>query len=595
MKRSVEYNERAGVISALRRLFVHVSRRRRLQLIGLGALMLVGALAELVTLGAVVPFLAVLADPGRVADYPLVQQVMGRFRWQDSSDLLLPLTILFALIVLCASAVRLILFWATNRYVYGLGHDFGVEFYRRTIYQQYQFHVSRNTSQIIAGISKVEAVASGVLYPLMQGAVAVALSTAILAMLFAIDATVAAAATVAFGLTYALVSRLTRRRLKWNSRVIAEAQTARIQAMQEGLGGIRDILLDGSQPVHLHRFRLEDAGFRRAQVANNLISMSPKYSIEGAGVGVIAALAYAAALREGGLMSALPVLGAFALGAQRMLPLLQVIYMGWAKTTGNEQTIIDVVRLLEQPIPRGALLRPAPEAMSFERELRLKDVSFRYHDEGPWILRDVNLCVDRGKRIGFVGMTGAGKTTLLDIIMGLLVPTSGNLFVDGEPITDDNLRNWQSKVAHVPQSIYLADATVADNIAFGVGSDSIDREEVRRAARRAQIADFIESKPEGYDSLVGERGVRLSGGQRQRIALARALYRRAEVLVLDEATSALDSQTEAAVMAALDALGDEVTVLIIAHRLTTLDGCDATVRVDDGNVTLTNKVVAKVE
>lgn len=584
MSVSIRSSEAVRPIGALRRLFSHLSPRRRVQLVGLSALMLLGALAELVTLGAVVPFLALLADPGRAAEYPVFQRAVNTLGWQDPNELLLPVTVLFALVVLCATAVRLVLLWATNRYVYGLGHDFGMEVYRRTLYQPYRFHVSRNTSQIIAGISKVQAVASGVLSPLLQGAVAVVLAGAILGMLFVIDALVAAAATLSFGVTYAFVTRVTRRRLRWNSGVIARAQSTRVQEMQEGLGGIRDILLDGSQPVHVRRFHQVDAAFREAQVANNLIGMSPKYLIEGMGIAIIAALAYATTLREGGLLAALPVLGALALGAQRLMPLLQAIYIGWAKTTGSEQTILDVVELIEQPIPPGALLPPAPERVPFDRELRLRDVAFRYQDDGPWILHGVDLRIGQGTRVGFVGPTGAGKSTLLDIIMGLLQPNSGALLVDGVQITEENRRNWQAKIAHVPQSIYLSDATMAENIAFGVEQEAIDMERVRLAARRAQISSFIESKPDAYASMVGERGVRLSGGQRQRIGLARALYRRAELLVLDEATSALDSETESAVMTAIAGLGDEITVLIIAHRLTTLRGCDMTVRIDHGKV-----------
>jgi ATP-binding cassette subfamily B protein len=222
------------------------------------------------------------------------------------------------------------------------------------------------------------------------------------------------------------------------------------------------------------------------------------------------------------------------------------------------------------------------EPLRFEREIECRGLGFRHRPDRPWALQGLNLLIAKGSRVGFIGTTGSGKSTLLDLLMGLLPPTEGQLRVDGQPITAANAGRWQRRIAHVPQSIYLSDASIAQNIAFGVPQQQIDMARVRQAAEQAQMAQTVNGWPQGYDTLVGERGVRLSGGQRQRIGIARALYKQADVLVFDEATSALDSATESAVMAAIDALGRELTILIVAHRISTLSGCDEIVELKAG-------------
>jgi ATP-binding cassette subfamily B protein len=305
--------------------------------------------------------------------------------------------------------------------------------------------------------------------------------------------------------------------------------------------------------------------------------------MEALGMVMIAALAYALSQRPGGIASAVPVLGALALGAQRLLPALQQAYSAWQSIAGNRDSLADVIDLLDQDVP-AELLQPAPPPLPFRDEIRFDGVRFRYNLATPWVLDGLTLRIAKGSRIGFVGSTGSGKSTTLDLLMGLLTPTEGSISVDGVVLDEASVRAWQQSIAHVPQSIYLADASLAENIAFGVPAAGIDRERVRRAARQAQIQEFIESGPEGYDAQVGERGVRLSGGQRQRIGIARALYKNASVLVFDEATSALDNATEQSVMATIDSLDRGLTILLIAHRLTTVRHCDQIVLLEHGQV-----------
>jgi ABC-type multidrug transport system fused ATPase/permease subunit len=287
--------------------------------------------------------------------------------------------------------------------------------------------------------------------------------------------------------------------------------------------------------------------------------------------------------RPGGLAGALPVLRALALGAQRLLPLMQLIYTGRTQLVGNRQVLQEVLDLLEAPIPEEYLPDTPREPVPFEKSIALKNVWFAYDSATP-VLRNLNFTIRKGAKVGFIGKTGSGKSTTIDLIMGLLEPTKGSVQIDGKALNARTRRGWQQQIAHVPQAIFLSDSSIAENIAFGVDREKVDMDRVREAARKAALAVFSEAMPQQYDTAVGERGVRLSGGQRQRIGIARALYKRASVLVFDEATSALDNQTESAVMEAIAALGRDLTVILIAHRLSTVAVCDEVIRLEAGEV-----------
>jgi ATP-binding cassette subfamily B protein len=547
-------------------------------------LMLISAFAEVVSLGAVLPFLGILVAPEHVFGQPIVADVALAWGITSADQLVLPLTFTFATAALLAGAIRILLLWVSTRLAFTSGADLGIEVYRRTLYQSYRVHVARNSSEVISGItSKVNSVVSLVLLPLLTLVSSTVILVVIMVALLAIDPMVASMAAVGFGASYALIAWMSRRRLHRNSQRITYEQTRVIKALQEGLGGIRDVLLDGTQPVYCDIYRDADYRLRRAQGNNYFIGGSPRPAIEALGMVLIAALAYALSRQVGGIATALPVLGALALGAQRLLPALQQIYNAWASIAGSHASLADTVGLLDQPLP-AELLQPAPTPLLFQDAIRFNAVRLRYTSDGPWVLDGLHLTIPKGTRVGLVGSTGSGKSTTLDLLMGLLVPTEGEILVDGQPIIGNRVRAWQQTIAHVPQSIYLADATMAENIAFGVPLDTIDLDRVQQAARQAQIADFIEGSPGGYQAYVGERGIRLSGGQRQRIGIARALYKQASVLVFDEATSALDNATEQSVMDAIEGLSNDLTILLIAHRLTTVRRCDTIFELEHGRV-----------
>ncbi|TGR27583.1 ABC transporter ATP-binding protein [Mesorhizobium sp. M8A.F.Ca.ET.202.01.1.1] len=543
--------------------------------------MMFGALAEAATLGALLPFLARIANPEAVGGQSFLARQLAGFRLTSSSDSLLDLTILFSVVAIIAGAVRIFLAWATNSYVFSLGHEVGVKVYDQVLRQPYSYHVSRNSSSVLAALRQVQAITAGVMLPLLQSISGIIIGVFIVAALFALSSFITFVIFAGLGAVYLAVSLVIRKHLKKNAQIIASAQAEGIRSVQEGLGGIRDVIINDTQPYFLLRYTELDLRLQRANAMNALAAGAPRFAIEAAGMVIIAALAYFLITRSNDAGQVLPILGTFVLGAQRLLPSMQLVYGNWALILSNLAGAEVVLQALEAPLgPEWN--QPPPKRLPFDRAIMLKDVSFRYASDQAPILERFNLTISKGSKVGFIGKTGSGKSTTVDLIMGLLEPTGGVIEIDGQRLDGTTRRAWQRQIAHVPQSIFLADASIADNIAFGIDPANIDRDRVRNAAQQAALADFIESLPQGYETRVGERGVRLSGGQRQRIGIARALYRQASVLVFDEATSALDTETEAAVMEAIRELPAGLTVLIIAHRLTTVENCDEIVTLENG-------------
>jgi ABC-type multidrug transport system fused ATPase/permease subunit len=533
--------------------------------------MVAGSIAELVTIGAVFPFLALLTgrSAGGWAHLPLPRI--------SSAATAAGVLIAAALI---AAVVRLGLLWITQRMVAGFAHDIARSMFARMLRQPYADYVRRNSSEAIAAMEKVRDVAGQVLHPIMQGATATVMALCIGLFLFLLSPGAAAGAGVSLAIVYLAISRITRDRLHANSRILSANATERVKIVQEALGGFRDIILDRSQPVFEDAFAAADARFRRALSANAMVAQGPRFAVEAAGIVAIALVALWMSA-AGGIVAAIPVLGALALGSQRLLPLLQQAYLGWSATLSNRQALADIaamlnVRTLEEA-PAGTAKLP------FRDSLALCGVSFAYEGGAP-VLQGADLVIARASRTGIVGPTGSGKSTLLDLIMGLLEPSSGEIRVDGRALDGATRPLWQAQIAHVPQSIFLLDDTIAANIAFGVRPGAIDMDRVRACAEAAHAGGFIGALAKGYETPVGERGIRLSGGQRQRIGIARALYKGAAVLILDEATSALDDATESAVIDSIMALGNDITLLMIAHRRSTVAGCDRIVRVEAGHV-----------
>jgi ABC-type multidrug transport system fused ATPase/permease subunit len=569
-------------------LYGYLSRQRRRHLYVLLALMLFGAIAELATLGSLLPFLSLLAGVTQPARIPSLAQLFATLGATTPREQISVAALLFGAIALVAGTIRLWLNWSTQMFIGLLGHELSSEVQRRTLMQPYTFHLTHNSSEAVAAMEQVQSLVVHVLLQLIYAAAAAFIALVIIGALIYVDPFTATIAAAAFAVLYLLVSAAARARLARNSEAIRTTYEERVRIVQESVGGIRDVIVDGAQRLYLDAFAKVSRRYAIASATTAFIAAAPRFIIEAAGVSIIALVAVLIADRHGGLALALPLLGAIALGAQRLLPLLQQVYHGWASISGHRSLLSEVLELLRLPMPLEGVKESSVEPLPLQRRISIERVSFTYPGSRMVVVEDVNLDIPRGLILGLIGKTGSGKSTLADLIMGLIVPTEGHIMVDGVPLTGEMRPRWQRGIAHVPQSIFLADASIERNIALSVAVEHIDEDRVRFAATTAQLHDFVASLPEGYHTQIGERGIRLSGGQRQRLGIARAIYKQASVLILDEATSALDDVTEAAVMKALAALGDEGrTIIVIAHRLSTVARCGLLVRLEHGRVAAT--------
>jgi len=571
---------KSNILKDVYALTKFASPRRRIQFCMLLILVVLASASEIFSIGAVIPFLGVITDPDKIFQTPFFQPVIELMGLSEPQQLLFPVTVGFCIAVLIAATLRLLMLWVITRLSFAFGADISVGIYRSTLYQPYEVHCARNSSEVISGIiSKCSTVIYGVVIPVLTLIGSIVMMIAILVFIIMLDPRVAFAAFGGFGLIYSVIVVSTRKRIARDSQRVAVETNRVLKALQEGLGGIRDVLIDGTQSQYCDTFRASDLPLRRAQGNNLFIAQAPRYVMEGLGMLLIAIIAYVFARSSSSFSGAIPLLGALALGAQRALPILQLSYNSWVNIVASHFTLQDTLELLDQPVPVYALEEnPAP--MLFEENLHIKGLEFRYTQETPYLFKNFNLVISKGSRVGFIGTTGSGKSTLLDIIMGLLQPDKGGIVIDNTPITSLNKRAWQACIAHVPQFIFLADSTIEENIAFGIPENLIDKDRVRMSAKQAQISSFIDGLPNQYRTRVGEQGFLLSGGQRQRIGIARAIYKKASVIIFDEATSALDMSTENQVMEAVKFLSKDITVLIVTHRLSSLEGCAQIIDLD---------------
>jgi ABC-type multidrug transport system fused ATPase/permease subunit len=560
-----------------------ISRKRKFQFVLTLISIVINSLFEIISLAAVVPFLSVLSSPQTFMESSSVRRFAPMLGVNDSADAVALVCVAFATITVISAAVRTITVIVNSKFTLALGADLSRTVFERTLQQPYSSHAKQNSAAVIANVTQnVSAFVNGILNPSVQFLTSSLTVAGILTTLFIINWWVALTTSVVFGGAYFAIVRMNRSRYKRNSLSVVAAQDDIVKALQEGLGAIRDVIIDGNQEFYVRTYSVADRRARNAQNDSHIRSAMPKYILEAIGMLMICTVAFVLSKGESKLLGAVPVLGALAMGAQRLLPAMQIAFAAYSAIAGNIyglDRIVDVLSSEQAPKPSLELA-----ACGVAAQVNFDKVEFSYASDAHQVLQQVSFSIHSGERIGVIGATGSGKSTTMDLLLGLLQPTSGQILIDGEPLVGDKVFAWQKSLSHVPQVIYLADASIAENIAFGLPKEKIDMEQVHKAARLAQIADHIETLEAGYDTFVGERGIRLSGGQRQRIGIARALYKNATVLVFDEATSALDDETEAELMKAIDGLSKDLTVIMIAHRLSTVRRCDKILKLHKGKV-----------
>jgi len=505
----------------------------------------------------------------------------------NDGQLLLVAGIFAIAMLVLSSGVSLTAEFVRNRYAYGFAHWLRVGLLRKIAMRPYGVFLNENSAVTIKKVGMDVVVFTGsVFLPLLDIFARVVTVVFLLAALFLVQPEIAAGAAVLFFLFYSAVFRLLGQWRRRASQGLDQAQTGMFTHLQHLLGGIKAAKVHRAEEFLAGQFSRHSARQSRLMSYALLVANTPRYLIEPIAFGALVAVVLVYAARGMDFISLLPNLGVMALAGYRMMPMFQLIYgqlsqlSTWRHTMDEVYDELNAVErmLVERSSAGGDLLdRPAP--LAWRREIRLEGLSFRYPGGQRAVLHDLNLVVPKNGSLGIVGETGSGKSTLVDLILGLHEPTAGRIVVDGVPLGPGNRRAWWGIIGYVPQEIFLIDDTITANIAFGVPAKEVDEGAVRAAAEAAQILSFVDKElPKGFGTVVGERGVRLSGGQRQRIGLARALYHRPELLILDEATSALDNATEAEVMRAIEKLRGKITLIIVAHRLSTIEGCQKRIK-----------------
>lgn len=565
-------------------LWHHLNHKQKIGFIKLIFLSVFVSFFDVVSISAVVPFITVVVSPDTLFKNETLQTYFILIGVHDSSQLLLYVILLFGLSAVAAGAMRTFLLWATTKYALETCAKLSSDVYIKTLFQPYHIHIGRNTSKVINGVfNQINSVIYEIILPLAILVCSIIISTIILLALIALEPIVAPLIFITFGSIYWLISIFTKKIMSTNSITLARESTKLIKTVQEGLGSIRDIIIDGNQMTYWKIYQDSNLPLRKVQASIVFISNCPRFVIESLGMVLIAALSFflIQSDREGPTL-ALSLIGAIALGAQRLLPLFQQSYASWNSIRGGQDMLRDILDLLSQRI--NQVSNTPAEVINFTTAIKMENICFKYESPGPLILKNINMVIPRGARIGIVGKTGSGKSTLVDLLMGLIPPTSGSFVVDKAEITCMNIQSWQRHISHVPQTIYLSDASIKENIAFGVPIESIDINRVKYAAKQAELSLFIESLSDGYNTNVGERGVRFSGGQRQRIGIARALYKDADVIIFDEATNALDHQTEEDILDTINNLSIHHTIFIITHRVSTLKKCTKVFEINNGEI-----------
>jgi ATP-binding cassette, subfamily B, bacterial PglK len=576
-----EKNKTINPIHQIVRLWKFFTPKRKRSFFYLIIFMIAASIAELVSIGSVLPFLAVLTNPESVASLPYVGDF---FNFEDPDKLILTVTIIFASAVIISGFIRLLLLRRLTNLSFTTGSEIATLAYSKAIQRSYSDHVQSNSSELISTITnKTHSTIFTTLIPVLTIISSTFIISIILAALIFFNPLIAIVSISCISFIYIIISIFSRKKLIEGSQIIANKNDELVRVLQESLGGIREIIIDNSHNLYIDSYRKIDYDFRMAQSSRTIIGQSPRYWMEAIGMVLIAFFSYYMARTSDSFVSVVPILGTIALAAQRILPVMQLAYGAWANIQSGSYSMEDILDILNENNP-NLPQQNSFKNFSFNHELVLDNVDFYHVNSDIPTLKNINLTVKKGQKIGIIGETGSGKSTLMDIMMGLLIPSSGSIVIDGIKINFNNLKKWQSKISHVSQAIFLVDATVNENIAFGVPKSKINQSLINQSAKTSHSLDFIKKLNNGLDSRVGERGTQLSGGQLQRIGIARALYKEKEVIFFDEATSALDLQTEEKIMNNIFELKKDLTMVMIAHRLETLKKCDFIVELKEGKI-----------
>ncbi len=550
----IESYQNISLVKIITKIFKNLSSRRKRQLGALSFLVLISSFSEVLTLSSIQPFL----------------QSLGETNNQES---LISLLFIFIILLIISASLRLLIIYLNNYFAASLGNELGSSAYSNSLSQPYSYHLKTNTSNIISTIvTKTSSLTDTIRY-LMLFISSLFIFLSIFLSLLKINFSITFIISTSFIIFYAILILFINKRINKISRVKSELVIQQTKSLQEGLGFIRDIILDKCQKTFETEFKWKDRKLRLIDAKSNFLEASPKYLLEVIGITVliISSLVYS----RNNPIEIIPILGTFAFGIQRLLPPLQQIYGSYVFIETHKYSSLSVLNMLENEREKE-LKKIKKFKEDFNNEINFKSVYFRYDKNSNYVLKDFDLNIKKGEKIGLIGKSGAGKSTILDLIMGLTKPEKGEILVDCKNMHEKSFKieGWYSQISHVPQNVFLSDQSLAENIAFGIDKNNIDMKKLKEAVKISQLTKLVENSEKGFFAKVGERGIQISGGQRQRIGIARAIYKGGKILILDEATSALDIDTEDSIMEFIKQLNKEYTLIIVSHRKNALKFCD---------------------
>ncbi|MDV2859217.1 ABC transporter ATP-binding protein [Psychrobacter sp. CAM01] len=576
------------MFNVIKQLFSLLTDKQKKQFYILQVLVVIMAFTELLGIASIAPFMALVGDISILEKNAVFAELYQMSGLDSPMDFLFYSGVLVLVMLTFSTLVSMFTIWKLSIFGARIGTEIADLLYTYYMQQSWQFHASSSSAQLTKQVSTEAArISIGIMQPLVQMNAKTVLAVFISISIVIYDPLIAVLGLVIFSLAYLLLYRLVRERLMANGQRLSRISTERFRLMNEGFGGIKDVLLLDRSHDFIKSFQDSGKVFAHAQGTNIAISQVPRYFIELIAFGAMISLVLLLIkLHAGNLGEVLPILAIYALAAFKLLPALQQIYSSISQIKGNIAAFEAVKEDLERAFYQQKTIsqRPVPPPISLKKSITLTEIGFSYPGKDTAAVNGVNMRIPVNSVIGLVGSSGSGKSTLIDILLGLLTPQQGCLYVDGTRITDKNKRAWQDLLGFVPQSIFLSEGSIAENVAFGIPISDIRTDQVYRALILANLMELVEQLPEGIDTKVGERGVKLSGGQRQRIGIARALYHEAAVLVFDEATSALDGITEKIVMDAIHEFSGKKTIIMIAHRLKTVEQCDRIYFMEQGKI-----------
>ncbi len=576
------------MFNMIRQLFSLLSDRQVKQFYMLQVLVVTMAFTELLGIASIAPFMALVGDISIIERNGFLAELYRMSGITDPMDFVFYTGLAVLVAIAFSTLVSMYTVWKLSLYSAKIGTEIADRLYTYYMQQDWQFHANGSSAQLIKQVStEANRITGGIVQPLMHMNAKIVLTIVISVSIIIYNPLTAIVGLMIFLLAYLLLYKLVRKKLVSNGQKLSSISTERFRLMNEGFGGIKDVLLLNRSNDFVERFQSSGKVYARAQGLNTAISQVPRYFMEliafGTMIGLVLLLIK---LHEGNLGEVLPILAVYALAAFKLLPALQQIYSGLAQIKGSTAAFDAVKEDLKKSIQSESdkSLEALPTHVQIKENIILKDIKFNYPNKKIPAVDGIDMTIPVNSVIGLVGSSGSGKSTLIDILLGLLTPQQGNLYVDNIRITTENRRDWQNTLGFVPQSIFLSEGSIAENVAFGIPLKDISLEQVDKALTLANLTEMVEQLPDGINTTVGERGVQLSGGQRQRIGIARALYHEANVLVFDEATSALDGITEKIIMDAIHEFSGNKTIIMIAHRLKTVEKCDIIYFMEKGKI-----------